>query len=533
MSLKWLVIPAGITLGLVAETGWPPGIDAGLVVADLLIGWLFIGGGFILWRSRPANRMGVLLIATGTAWFVATLWPPAAFLYCGPLVHLLVAHPTGWVVRRRSRVIVAAVYLVTAATATTPSSSLGLAIGAVIAAVGAVRLVETARRGDRSALATYALAVLGGLVLGGASAARLGGSPVGDVGLLAYQVVLGATVVSIVVDVLWRASSPGILASFVVDLGGAAETGILRDRLARAIGDPSLTLGYKVDGEGNAWVDDTGNAVRPSPASAGRSVTPIAVGGLELGFMSHDPAFGGDSRLIGLIAAAAGLAISNASTQAEIRRRVATVEASRERLVHAADAQGRRIESALENGVDARLSRVAERLTQAAAAWPDDSQLRTVLVELATARHRLRDFARGVYPATLSSSGLASAIDDLAKRSPVPVEMTGTSSARYDPAVESTLYFVCSEALANVAKHAQAGRVTIELGDDGTGPVLRIADDGVGGARVAPGSGLAGLADRLEALGGHLVIDDRPGGGTVVTADVPRTRVQHRWAAAG
>jgi signal transduction histidine kinase len=259
-------------------------------------------------------------------------------------------------------------------------------------------------------------------------------------------------------------------------------------------------------------------------------VTPIAVGGLELGFVGHDPAFVGDPRIFGLIAAATGLAISNSATQAEIRRRIVMVDASRERLVHAADAQGRRIESALESGVDARLTHVAELLTSAAALRPEDAQLGAVLVELAAARERLRDFSRGVYPATLRSGGLVTALDDLAARSPVPVEMTSPAPARYEPAVESTLYFVCSEVLANVAKHARARRVTIELEEDPTGPVLRIADDGIGGANVAAGSGLRGLADRVEALGGSFVIDDRPGGGTSVVARVPRTRAKRHLA---
>ena len=104
------------------------------------------------------------------------------------------------------------------------------------------------------------------------------------------------------------------------------------------------------------------------------------------------------------------------------------------------------------------------------------------------------------------------------------VETSRVGRDRYEPAVESTLYFVCSEALANVAKHAHASRVSIDLGEDVSGPVLRIEDDGVGGANVAAGSGLGGLADRLQALGGSLVIDDRPSGGTAVTAAVPRAR---------
>jgi signal transduction histidine kinase len=534
MSWRSVVVPAGIILGLIAETGWPAGIDPRLIVADLAIGWLFIGAGFVVWVSRPANRMGILLIATGTTWFVATFatpsYPAAAYVYCGPLVHLLIAHPTGRLGGRASPIVVVAIYVLSAVTAIIPLAGVGLAIGSLIVAVGIVRLVETASRSGGSTLATYVLAVLLGLVLVGASAGRLVGSPVEEAGLFAYQVILAATVLSLVADVLWRASSPGVLARFVVDLGSAAEAGTLRDRLARAVGDPSLTLGYAVDGA-HGWVDDAGDPIRRPPATADRAVTPIAVGGVELGFVGHDPAFVGDRRVFGLIASAAGLAISNSATQAEIRRRMAKVDASRERLVHAADAQGRRIESALENGVDARLTRVTELLSSAATVRPEDAQLGAVLVELAAARDRLRDFSRGVYPATLRSGGLVAAIEDLAVRSPVPVELTRVDSTRYEPAIESTLYFVCSEALANVAKHARASRVTIELGQDATGLVLRIEDDGVGGANVEAGSGLRGLADRVEALGGSFTIADRSGGGVSVTARVPRARPARHLAA--
>jgi signal transduction histidine kinase len=140
------------------------------------------------------------------------------------------------------------------------------------------------------------------------------------------------------------------------------------------------------------------------------------------------------------------------------------------------------------------------------------------------ARDRLRDFAGGVYPATLRSEGLAPAIGDLARRSLVPVTLRAAASTRYDPAIESTLYFVCSEALANVAKHARASHIWVELDENDAGARLRIDDDGVGGADVAGGSGLRGLADRVEALGGSLAVETRPGGGSSVTAALPRRR---------
>src|SRR5215210_7365252 len=114
MKSRWLAIPAGIALGLVAETGWPRGIDAVVVVADLGVGWLFIGGGYLTWNSRPANGTGILLMATGAAWFVATFHPPAAFLYCGPLAHLLLAHPTGRLAGWTSHVTVVAAYVTSA-----------------------------------------------------------------------------------------------------------------------------------------------------------------------------------------------------------------------------------------------------------------------------------------------------------------------------------------------------------------------------------------------------------------------------------
>jgi signal transduction histidine kinase len=517
---RWLVIPAGIVLGLLAETGWPPGVDTRIVLADLAIGWLFIGSGYVVWRSRPASRVGVLLILTGTGWFAATFYRPAEFLYCGPLIHLLATHPTGRLRGRMSRHVVAAGYVLSAAGIVRTLDPIGIAIGVVIIGIGIAGQVERLAGRGRSRAVIDVLSVALGAVLGGGSLARVLGSPLDVSALVAYEVLLAATAVTIVTEVVWRVSSPTGLARFVVDLGGAADAGTLRDRLARAVGDSSLTLGYAVAGVPNAWVDDAGAPVERPARTLDRTVTPIAANGVELGFVAHDRASVGDPRIVGLIAAAAGLAISNSATQAEIRRSLAKVDASRERLVHAADAQGRRIESTLEHGVDARLARVAELLGLAANVRPGDSQLVAVIDELRAARDRLRDFSRGVYPASLSSGGLATALEELGSRSPVPVE-TELVRNRYDPAIESTLYFVCSEALANVAKHARATRIGVQLSEAADGLVLRVGDDGVGGASVSAGTGLRGLADRVEALGGSLVVDGRSGLGTAVTAVVP------------
>ena len=524
MSLRWLVLPGAVALGLAAETSWPAGIDTRLIAADLLVGWLLIGGGFLIWLVRPANRMGLLLMATGGAWFVATYLPSAEFLYCGPLVHAIVAHPGGRVGQRWSRIAIVVGYAITALAVLVPTPGIAVVLGTVVAGIAAVRMLLSIRRRFAPGL-IFAPAVIAGLVLAGADAARLVGAVIDNEVLLTYDAALAATFLGMVAEIVWWSSSPGVLTRFVLDVGSSAEAGTLRDRLARAVGDPSLAIGYAVADGASGWVDDAGRPVVRPTGTADRAVTPIAAGGRELGFVAHDPAFVGDPRVFGLIAAAAGLAISNSATQAEIRRQVANVDASRARLVHAADAQERRLEAALADGVDARLRRVAELLAMAAAEGrQEDAQIASSLAEVASARRHLRDFARGVYPARLRSGGLRTAIQDLASYSTIPVETIGVGRERYEPAVESTLYFVCSEALSNVAKHARASRVRIDLRERAAGPLLRIEDDGVGGANVGAGSGLGGLADRLEALGGTLVVDDGPGGGTAVTASVPRAR---------
>jgi signal transduction histidine kinase len=181
-------------------------------------------------------------------------------------------------------------------------------------------------------------------------------------------------------------------------------------------------------------------------------------------------------------------------------------DAQRRRIVEAADAQRRRIERELHAGAGRRLETVAALLAGAGA----------VERELADARVELEEFARGVRPSALADGGLMPALVSLAERSPIPVELTG-AAARLPEPVEAALYFVCSEALANAAKHASARRVRIEVRPAG----VAVEDDGVGGADPAAGSGLRGLADRVDALGGSLRVTSPRGGGTRVEAELP------------
>ena len=140
--------------------------------------------------------------------------------------------------------------------------------------------------------------------------------------------------------------------------------------------------------------------------------------------------------------------------------------------------------------------------------------------DLAAARSQLREFARGIHPTVLTEAGPAAALAELAEQSSMPVTVN-VPPGRWPPTVEAAVYFVCSEALTNVAKYAGASRVTIHVEEDRDQVRARVVDDGVGGADPSAGSGLRGLADRVEALDGRLRIDSPAGGGTRVTAEIP------------
>jgi signal transduction histidine kinase len=153
----------------------------------------------------------------------------------------------------------------------------------------------------------------------------------------------------------------------------------------------------------------------------------------------------------------------------------------------------------------------------------DGASIGTLEAELDEARRELREFAQGIHPAALTESGLVPALTLLARHSTIPVAVDGTIERLPEP-IEAALFFVCSEALANVAKHAAASRVSIDLRHERGGVVATIDDDGVGGANPGDGSGLRGLADRVEALGGRLSVESTPGAGTRIVAELPYER---------
>jgi len=215
----------------------------------------------------------------------------------------------------------------------------------------------------------------------------------------------------------------------------------------------------------------------------------------------------------------AAQSITNERAQAELR-------ASRARIVSASDETRRRLERNLHDGAQQRLVSVSVALRLATSkldASPEDARriLEGASEELAHALEELRDLARGLHPALLVERGLAPALEALASRAPLPVTVTNEIAERLPTPVEAALYYVVAEALTNVAKHARASVVSVNASSaDGVARV-EVADDGVGGASVTTGSGIRGLVDRVEALGGALEVDSAPNAGTRVRAEIP------------
>ena len=252
----------------------------------------------------------------------------------------------------------------------------------------------------------------------------------------------------------------------------------------------------------------------------------VTAGTAGAGYATSVAAFGATALLP--VAFLAGLLRSHvAHLDAELRQRLEELRASRARLVAAGDAERRRLERDLHDGAQSRLVGLAVLLGHLRRRMDADPEAVALLEqaqhELSTGLAELRELARGIHPAVLTERGLEPALRSLATRSPVPVALEADDGERLPAPVEAAAYFVVSEALANVAKYAQAGEAVVTVRRNGATVIVEVADDGIGGADVTRGSGLRGLADRVAALDGALAVESPPGGGTRLRAELPCT----------
>jgi PAS domain S-box-containing protein len=210
----------------------------------------------------------------------------------------------------------------------------------------------------------------------------------------------------------------------------------------------------------------------------------------------------------------------------ERKRQEEEIRRSRARIVEAADTERRRLERNLHDGAQQRLVSLSLSLRRAQAKLASDPLAAKEILgqassELAVALEELRELARGIHPAMLTDRGLGPALESLVHRAPIRVDLQSLPADRLPGPVEAAAFYVVSEALTNVAKYAQASAAVVRIEQQDGYALVEVADDGVGGADPAHGSGLRGLADRVEALDGRLDVESPPGRGTVVRAEIP------------
>ena len=326
------------------------------------------------------------------------------------------------------------------------------------------------------------------------------------------QVVARAAVpVGFLIGLLRTRMARSAVADLVVELGAAPSPARLRGALADALAIDTLSVAYWA-GSSRGFVDDEGGSVVLPTDDEERAVTVLDRDGQPVAALIHDRALLDDPALVASVASAMRLAVENERLRTEVESQVEEVRASRIRIVLAGDAERRRLERDLHDGAQQRLVSLALALQLARQKLGDDAQpdVRLALEDAAEAASagltELRDLARGIHPQVLTQAGLGAAINSLADRSTVRVAVDVEADTRYSSGAEAAAYFVVSEALANVAKYAHATQATVRTSWSDGCLVVEVSDDGVGGADPGLGTGLLGLADRVEAIDGSFEI---------------------------
>jgi signal transduction histidine kinase len=531
----------------------------------LLVWWItlpYIFAGMVAWRRRPDSAFGPLMILAGFITQLSMLqWtslplPNTIGQLCDLLVaavwlHIFLAYPTGRLAGGAERVVVVVGYV----------AALGLQV--VILALGgfddnhllsvvkrphAAEAVENVQLLVLSALALIGVGLLWGrwrslprwqrrrptqiviecfgLSLVMLAALLVAGAfqlPGFEVIRLVTFAVAGLAPLAFLAGLLDARLAKAGVGELLVQLRSDPAPD-LRELLAQALRDPTLSLIYWLPQYGS-WADQDGNP-RSLPASdSGRRVTFVKQNGEQIAALMYDAALGDEPELVEAVSAAAGIALENGRLEAELKARLQELQGSRSRVVEAQQNERRRLERNLHDGAQQRLVALALELGLLAEKANNDpatqDRLKRARGEVAESLDELRDIARGLHPAVVSGHGLAIALESLAAATPLEVHLKTDGLPRLPEQLEVAAYYVVSESLTNAAKHAQADTVTVEVGVTTDTLIVEIVDDGIGGADSERGTGLRGLADRIEALNGHLRVWSSVGKGTRVRAEIP------------
>jgi signal transduction histidine kinase len=525
-----------------------------IAVTGPLIGWAFIGTGIYAWLRQPENRFGALMTAVGFSGCLAGLrvstepWVFVAGLLFitsqwALLYHMLLAFPGGRLHGRAEQVLVAASYV--SAWVVHPvqvlfqdTTRLGLPDNPLLVAderdvsvtlsesrfwvalvlIGALAAILVRRWGAAPVSRRRALGPVfasGGLVMTllGVWYAALLAEVDEDVvqGLEDARYVVMCTVPFAFLAGLLRSRVAGASAvsEVVARLGDpSVRGGGIARALAGALDGTSLELAYLTPG---GYVDSADRPVAVPPEDPGRTFTALEEGPEPGVVLTYDTSREDERDLVRAVVAAASMSLENERLAA--------------RIVESADAARRRLERDLHDGAQQRLVSLALNLRVLGSRLDGDPEtvehLEAARRELDQALEELRELARGLHPSVLSDRGLRAALEGLAKRAPLPVELQATPGGRLPDSVESASYFVVAEALTNVARYARASRATVNVTRADGRVLVEVTDDGVGGADPATGSGLRGLSDRVSALGGTFEVVSPPGKGTTVRAAIP------------
>ncbi|HEY4279295.1 MAG TPA: sensor histidine kinase [Conexibacter sp.] len=543
----------GVLAVLYSGVAHPPPWQAALFVVG---GWAYVAAGTVAWVRRPSCRIGLLMTAGGFAWLavalanssvpaLATVGMVVGTLPVAIVIHLLLAFPSGRLGGPAAHaaalagyfaclVLQAPVYLFTPPSPVLIQDSPSVADAGLLAQriVGAMAVIATsvivgrslraatpAQRRLLAPLSVYGIVAVLAFPAGPAVADLLFNGGGLTLFIVQMTVMTGVPIAFAVAALRGGFARTGEIEELGAWLGADdASRPQLTDLLAAALGDRSVELLFRVPGE-QGWVNGAGVFAVPPAASAGRSVTEVELAGETIGAIVYDATLLPRSQEVRDFVRVVALALDRERLTVELR-------ASRARLVEAGDAERRRIARDLHDGIQSRLVLLSVQAGVAAGVGagvgePTADAVTELRLGIATAIDELRALVHGVMPAELTERGLAAAVEALADRMPIEVTLDlGGLGVRLPPTVESTGYFVISEALVNAVKHARASELAVTLSlHDGERLRIEVRDDGIGGA--GSGHGTRSMSDRVEALGGKLRIDSATGAGTRVYVELP------------